>query len=211
MVLNKQIFIFLAALCLLFFSTNSFSQSEQKFNIETVTKPEQLPFLLVKDLSGKIIGKVIFGEDDQDAFSYKSALEFKIYHPRQLPSPLIVAVAATPGGSNTLYIIKLITVTNNQVKVLNDNGWQTLNEGGLSLDQEPDVVVWNTVWGEDESRPDPHRYGIQFYSWDGNRFILSKSLETKAKYKNYKKALREFNLNIKDLIRTDFDEFNYYH
>lgn len=173
-----------------------------------------IPRLVIKNKLCDLIGEVKIDNQDKEGFLGSSFLYFKTYSISGLPKPIIVAVVAMPGGSDTEFVTKVITVDKNKVELLNDDVWHTLIEGGLYIGYLSDkkvinAVVWNMVWG-DESHVDPHRYEIKIYDWNGKKFVFSKKLFTKNKYDSGESALKEFNINVKDMLFADFNQLNQY-
>ena len=69
-----------------------------------------------------------------------------------------------------------------------DSGLLThMLEGGLIVQpgkpgQPATLILYDFIWGDDESHADPHRYRAEWYTLKNGRFSLSKKRETKQRY-----------------------------
>ncbi|HEY3417698.1 MAG TPA: hypothetical protein VGM23_12510 [Armatimonadota bacterium] len=62
-----------------------------------------------------------------------------------------------------------------------------LLEGGLVIKtaaagQPATLILYDFIWGDDESHADPHRYRAEWYRWNGTSFQRTQSRETRRKY-----------------------------
>jgi hypothetical protein len=188
----------------------------QRYDFRTYGGQNVLPKLTIKNLSNDQTQIIQWGAEDRAAFYYQSVLYFKSYSLKKFPSPLIIAVAAAPGGSETLFVTKLLDVENGRAKVLNGAGWKTLIEGGLDIGHLTvnkkicDVLIWNPVLGNQEAHQDPHHYAISCYQWNNKKFYKVNEWLTKNKFYSFYEVLQEFHLQVTDRIAEDFPIFQQY-
>lgn len=83
-----------------------------------------------------------------------------------LPGPLVLAVAVSPGGSDTMFETSVIGAINRQIKVLTPEPLTNNIRGGVYVGDLGEgrgfgATVWNFLWEGDEVHYDPHRYQIK--------------------------------------------------
>ena len=145
-----------------------------KVNDVTVLAVEELgksPALLV--LKGnEIIYSAQFGEHfvATEEFAYtNSFLRFKSFNIEGLLSPILLAVAAAPGGSDEGFEIKIISEKDGKITLLNpDPIFITIQEGiflgYISSKYGHGMITWNFQW--DAAHYGPYKYEICIYRWD---------------------------------------------
>jgi hypothetical protein len=141
--------------------------------------------------------------------SLNPKLRFKVMHVKGLPDPMIVGVSVSPGGSDSTYEMVAVASVGGGLRELSRTDTDTFTteeEGGFYLGDLGHgvglgVVVWDFVWGYDESHVSPHQYEIKFYKWNKEtaRFEWNKVLRTPGKFSSDKAALRSVGLKFKDV------------
>jgi len=173
-------------------------------SVEEFQKPLKLLFLGPKN---KVVYSTTFSEVlNNDKFAYTNPfLRFRIYKLKGLPSPVIVAVAVSPGGTDFGYQIKIIGEKNGAITTLTHDSIDLTIQDGFYLGHintkyGNGMIIWKNIWGENESHYEPHRYQLQIYKWDsrGTSFQLIESFDTKNKFKHGCSALRAYQLPCKN-------------
>lgn len=218
MVLKKIIFPVLLALFIanLHAAEKNLQQETIRLNnenssISAIIKNEQPAELIIQNSKNKTF---IFGENTTP--NYPTSLHFKILHFNKVHFPVLVAIAAIPGGSNTLFITKIIRL-DMSLSIINAPSWETMiGEGfhifNLDKEQKISAIVWNIILGQSESHPDAHKYKITLYHWNGEVFEKFKEKETTEKYSSSQDALKELGFNsVHNDITTYFPQFYDYY
>jgi hypothetical protein len=113
-----------------------------------------------------------------------------------IPSPILVALAAFTGGSDTSFEIAVLRVKEGSVYELTDERLHATIQDALFLgtfDGAPGIQLLNFVW-ENEAHYDAHRYQAALYTWDGSGFRPSTTRETRRKHPDWRGATRELSL-----------------
>jgi hypothetical protein len=148
-------------------------------------------------------------------------LHFRVVRLRGLPQPLIIAVNASPGGSDTVFLTDLISSQNGQFRPLLDTPLQSTIEGGMLVAVLGRAtgsgialwdMVWGTwsgghglgdmVWGPAASRIDPHRFERRRFVWNNAESRPLPTLTTRGRYQQATAALRALGVAYPDLTLT---------
>lgn len=179
-----------------------------KVNDVTVLAVEEFgksPALLV--LKGKeMIYSTEFGEHFIAAkeFAYtNSFLRFKSFDIKGLLSPILLAVAAAPGGSDEGFEIKIISEKDGRITSLNPEPIFITIQDGIFLGYINSkygygMITWTFQW--DAAHYEPHKYEISIYKWDQKNmnFTLKKKFITERKFKEGCDALKHYGLRCRN-------------
>jgi hypothetical protein len=117
------------------------------------------------------------------------------------PSPLVLAVAVRPGGSDHGFESTLVGETNGALRVLTPRPLVNSIQGGVFVGElgkgyGPGMAVWTFVWGDDEAHYDEHVYTVQLYRFDRRSGLLRRaaSLRSRRKHRAAADALAELGL-----------------
>lgn len=72
--------------------------------------------------------------------------------------------------------------------------------GLFGKDSTPLVLVAKFIWAADEAHPEPHRYNVIKYSWNGQTFSNISSTKTKLKHSGGLEAFTELGYACKEDI-----------
>src|SRR3989442_7277195 len=110
---------------------------------------------------------------------FNGYIRLREIRPAGMPTPLLLAVAVTTGGSDSLFETALIGEVEGRVIDLWPRHWQTnilddLCVGPLGPNKSIGVAAFTFTWGGDagESHYAPHHYKMTLYQWQGSRFML---------------------------------------
>jgi hypothetical protein len=177
------------------------------------------PFLLYMfDEEDKVVYSTSFDTDGikPQKFEYANPfLRFRSFYLKGLPSPVVVAVLASPGGSDVFFRIRLIGEINGEITTLHPDIELSIQDGVYlgHIDKKYGygMVVWRFQWNE--AHYDPHKYEISIYRWDVKKraFVYQRTLTTRKKFKGGCRALKHYGLSCKnyrdEVIRPD-EEFS---
>lgn len=140
-------------------------------------------------------------------------LRFRVIEGMFPHSPLILAVAMSPGGSDCKYEGIVIGTVKGKLSLMTPKPVETLAEGGIYLGdlgngQGYGLAVWNFIWGPNESHLDPHRYKVALYRYDRthSRFVQLRTVESKERHSSDEEALSELSLPYGNLL-SNFPDF----
>jgi len=178
--------------------------------VTAIEKAGALPRLRMRAPGHKL--EVRFGRSDREAFRFRSLLRFKRFDLPFLPVPLLLVVAAAPGGSDTVFDAVLIGAPTGKLRVLTPQHWHTTLEGGLHLgplgaDRGSGVAVWNMLWNPGQSRLEPHRYEVQFYLWQRDHFATGEKRVTAGHHESWEGAAKELGVTELRNVLLDFEDF----
>jgi hypothetical protein len=135
-------------------------------------------------------------------------VRFRVQNVTGMPSPLILAIAIRPGGSDCRYAATIIGAVDGQLKVLTPDQLWSNAEGGfyvgdLGRRRGYGLVRWNFVWG-DEAHYQPHRYEVSIFRFDAaeSRFKLVQKTTSHRKYHTGEEWLAEMGLNCRNVLRN---------
>ncbi len=121
-----------------------------------------------------VLRVAFFGGERQ----FNGYVRLREIRPAGMPTPLLLAVAVTTGGSDSLFETALIGEVEGRVTDLWPQHWQMnilddLCVGSLGPKKPIGVAGFKFTWGGDpgESHYAPHRYKITLYKWQRNRLV----------------------------------------
>jgi len=149
--------------------------------------------LLAKKSGEILLTHTITAADDADILkptadqgpAFNPFLRFQVLQPACFHSPLILAVAVSPGGSDHGFWVAVIGAVEGKLAVLTPSNVLLQVQGGLYpgyLNKQLGCgfATWKFVW-DDGSHYDQHHYEVELYSWRGNRLLHQQSYESKRK------------------------------
>jgi hypothetical protein len=151
-----------------------------------------------------------------DEFAFTNCfLKFKIFEIKDLPSPIIIAMAVQPTGTDEWADVKLISEKNGKITELTPEPIKVTIQDGFYLGNinkqyGTGLITWNFQW--DAAHYEPHKYEIKIYQWDNKKicFILKNKFISNNKYESGCEALKENNLpcqNFRDeIIKIEGDK-----
>jgi hypothetical protein len=150
---------------------------------------------------------------DDDHPDMNPTLKFTVKRITGLPNPLVIAVAMNPGGSDDGWESFAVGAVNGRLQQLTFEHLQINDDGGFFFGNLGGGIglgaaQYDSVWGEDESHPPPHRYEIKLYKWNGRRFEWEKVLRTRAQYNCAHDGIRALGFHFTD-IRATFSDWAY--
>jgi hypothetical protein len=176
--------------------------------VEEFGKPPLLHFMTI---DRKVVQTIKFDSNivSIHEFAFTNCfLKFKSFEIKDLPSPLLIALAVQPTGSDEWADVKLVSEKNGKIAELNPEPIKiTIQDGfylgNINKQYGNGLVTWNFQW--DAAHYEPHKYEIKIYQWDSKKtsFVLKNKFITKKKYKSGCEALKEHGLpcrNIRDEI-----------
>lgn len=158
-------------------------------------------------------GKELFNEYCGRGDGFRVLLRFKVVRLEGLPGPLVLAVAMSPGGSDSSWEASVIGAAQGDIQRLTYERLTTSNQGGFFVGDlggglGPGAAAWCFIWGEDEGHYQEHQYEVTLYKWSAAqaRFRWHKTLRTKGEFDSGERAMRSLGLRFTDLRKT-FPEF----
>jgi hypothetical protein len=130
-------------------------------------------------------------------------LRFRGIRAKGFNSPLILAVAVAPGGSDHAFFGVVIGEIEGNLVVLTRPSLFTSVQGGFFLGYLNKhlgygLISWRFLWNEG-AHYDYHRYEIEFYKLKGNRFVRQRRYDSKRRYYgDGSEALRELGIKAFD-------------
>jgi len=165
------------------------------------------PFLTIENTERKVLKRIDFALKGVGAVDrYPSLLNLKVIYPEKEASPIIIAVASSPGGSDIHFETALIGFFNGEISELTPNHIESSSQDALCLEdprghQKIGFVFFNFIW--EDAHYDPHRYEASFYEWTANKLVQVSVKHTKKKYNDWKGAAAELGYYCRqDLIQT---------
>lgn len=161
------------------------------------------PLLTFRSTEGQVLKRIQFGAEK----GFYTDLNFVVENLPQISTPLLVAVAVRPGGSDNLFESTIVGSINGELRDLLPDHPTTNIEGAFCLGRfgrhsNLGVLVLNFIW---ENRPHyvAHRYQGTLYEWTGTVFQKQAVLETKQAYVFWQSAAKELGFNCKwDFIKA---------
>jgi len=168
-------------------------------------------FLLNRQ-TGKVLLDYVF-QDAEDVLKPQGDspitdpfLRFGVIRAAGLPSPLLLAVGVSPGGSDHGFWAVIIGEVSGQLKVLTQELFTHI-QGGFYLGYLNKklgygLVSWKFVW-DDGAHYDLHPYEVEVFTLQGDRFVRRQKYVSKKKYEdNGIGAVRELGISVRDLRRS---------
>lgn len=183
-----------------------------RVSVRVTEAPFALPRLeFLSGATNRVIRTVSLGTSDPRAYRPTEQLGVSLIEPfarfmvlesvEGFPSPLVLAVAVRPGGSDHGFETTLVGETRGALRVLTPRPLLTSIQDGvfvgdLGAGRGPGVAVWSFVWGDDEAHYDEHIYAVQLYRFDRRAGLLrhAASLRSKGKHRSGEDALAELGL-----------------
>jgi len=165
--------------------------------------------LVIADSSGHELKRVVFFlyGDRQ----YPVVLKFKVVKFQKLQDPIIVAVATTPGGSDTWYEVALIGIDNGKVIELLPIHLEANYLDALCLLDNPKFAKQGFVFLHFEgyeAHYAPHLYMVRYYELSQVRLQLLSATETHHRYDSWRGAAKELHYalqgNLLEEIAPDY-------
>jgi hypothetical protein len=160
----------------------------------TVIKP---PTLVFRSSAGRELKSIQFGAEDDDF----TEINFVVINLNKIATPLVVAVAVRPGGSDHLFQSAIMGSVDGEIRDLLPDHPTTNIQGAFCLGKfgkhlRPGVVVLNFIW-ENGAHYGAHRYQCTFYEWTGSVFEKRDVLETKLAYESWQHAAKGLGFECK--------------
>lgn len=138
-------------------------------------------------------------------------LRFTVQTLKGFHSPVVIAVAMEPGGSDDGWESFAVGLVDGSFAQVTFDHLRTNDDGGFFFGDLGNGIgvgaaQWNFVWGEDESHPPPHRYEIKLYKWNGRRFEWDRVLRTRVQLNCARDAVRALGFHFSDM-RASFSEW----
>ena len=156
---------------------------------------------MFQDKKGKILKKIDFKLYGTPADTlFPSILNFKAIYPDKNSTPLIIAVASSPGGSDIHFETTIIGFISGKIVELTPDHIDSSSQDALCL-EEKNFILFNFLW--EEAHYDPHRYEAISYKMTNDKLEKIETKQTKKKYKDWKGAASELGYHCgDDLIQT---------
>ena len=130
--------------------------------------------LIISQATGKVLLDYLYDESDDslkpraDGLATEPFLRFRVLHSKGFRSPLILAVAVSPGGSDDGFCGAVIGEVNGRLKALTAHRLYISIQGGfylgfLNRKFGYGLASWTFIWGN-EVHYDYHHYEIDIYS-----------------------------------------------
>ncbi|MGA3286129.1 MAG: hypothetical protein ABSD46_01740 [Bacteroidota bacterium] len=153
------------------------------------------PILVFRSSNRKELHRVEFNSVEK----WRSDVRFKVIKLPEFADSVLVAVAVSPGGSDSQYESTVIGILNGKIQDSFHEHLVSHNQGALCIEplshsDSTNIILWKELW-EDGAHYDPHRYSATVFNWNGLFFKQVKSLETKKKYPVWQDAAK--NLGFK--------------
>jgi hypothetical protein len=130
----------------------------------------QLPKLIIRNAAKKVFFQMEMGhayDPHPENFEHFATIRFKVLHISGLPDPLVMVVAAGPGGSDSSWEITLIGLVSGKIKRLWKQTKGLSNAGGFfvgDLGKGRGIGIAQWQWSPWQSSST--RYSIQLYRWN---------------------------------------------
>jgi hypothetical protein len=175
------------------------------------------PRLVFTNESGQNVYEAYVHSDweylDDDHSGLNPSLRFTVQNLRGITSPLVIAVAMQPGGSDNAWESFAVGVVDGRFAQLTFEHLKTDDDGGFFFGDlgngiGPGAAQWNFIWGEDEGHPPPHRYEIRLYKWNGRRFEWESVRRTRGQFNCARDAVNALGFHFADM-RANFTDWSY--
>jgi hypothetical protein len=176
--------------------------------------PAKLPRLAFLNGACHLVVSTVFGRPDPEAQGSdkpQHLLRFRTLTVAGMPDPVVLAVMASPGASDTEFETQIFARQGDGFRPLLARAAITPIEGGVFLgdlgtDLGPGFAAWHMAWRAGESHADPHRYTLLRWRWTGQGLASLPAVTTAKTYGNPEAALRELGVGYHDMTR-DFADF----
>lgn len=183
--------------------------------VKSIEQIGKFPKIVFSDVKS---GRILFQSSTRDRDGWLKPTDDEFTQPflrfREVRSPgfrtpLVMAVAVRPGGSDDAFYLTVFGEVNGKISRLVTPPIYTNVQGGFYLGYLNrrlgyGLVSWCFVWDESEIHYDSHHYSMEVYSLQDGKFRKVISSVSKRKYHppNAYRALRELGINARDLRRT---------
>jgi hypothetical protein len=162
--------------------------------VESVEQVGRFPQIVFTDLKNHaVVFRSAITDSDgwlkpTDEEFTKPFLRFREVRSAGFPSPLIMAVAVTPGGSDDGFSLAVYGEIDGKFARLTDKTIDTDIQGGyylgfLNKELGYGLVSWEFIW--DDAHYAPHRYFMTIYRLQGGKFRKVLSVRSRRKYDPY--------------------------
>jgi hypothetical protein len=150
------------------------------------------PLLVFHSSDGKELDRIEFNVVEK----WYSDVKFTLVKLPELPDSVIVAVAGSPGGSDSRFESTIIGVVNGRIQDLFPKHLFSNIQGAFCIERSSNsdstqIVLWKEIWGK-EIHYAPHRYCATVFRWNGSCFHQAKYFETKTKYPAWFDAAKKY-------------------
>jgi hypothetical protein len=194
-------------------------QAVAGFQVRALDAPgsAKLPRLVFLDGRCHPVSLTVFGRPDpetQGSDPPPHLLRFKVLSVAGMPDPLLLAVMASPGGSDTEFDTQVFAPEDGRFRALLPRAAISLLEGGIYLGDlgagiGPGFALWTMAWAPGEVHADPHRYTLRRWRWTGQGFEALPTETTQQRYGDPAAALHELGVAYRDMTQ-DFPDFAKY-
>jgi hypothetical protein len=131
-------------------------------------------------------------------------LRFRVLHPEGFKSPVILAIAVCPGGSDHGFWATVIGEVGGKLKVMLPQPVFANIQGGFYIGKLNKklgygLAVWTFVWN-DGAHYDDHPYETRLYTLQNEQLVFKEKVVSKRKYQgNGAEALKEIGIEAHDL------------
>lgn len=184
--------------------------------VEEFEKPLRL---LVLKRDRTLIYSKAFSDDyppQKESTPVNPFLRFKMLDIKGLPSPIVLAVAAQPGGSDINYELNLVAEKQGNITSINPLPIHLSIQDGVYLGHINKkygygMIVWKFEF--DAAHYAPHKYKISIYQWDRKTesFTLKKAFVTKKRFESGEDALKSYGLpseNFRNVVMLPEQEMS---
>jgi hypothetical protein len=185
-----------------------------ELRVEATEPAGKLPKLLISEnLSGHSIFSTNVGTQlvRPESGASKTILRFVVVDGPHPQSPMVLAIAMSPGVSDCGYkavVVGEISQTKHRMAVLTPDPVDASAEDGIYVGNLGNhegfgLAVWNFIWAEDEAHVDKHQYEVTLYRYEPtqSQFRFVRRLKSKGKYQSGTDALAELGLHYRNLMR----------
>jgi hypothetical protein len=156
------------------------------------------PLLILKSPKGKEIANIGFFKND---LHWYSDLHFTTVRIPEVPDSIIIAVAGSPGGSDSRFETTIIGIEEGKIRELIQSHLLSNIQGAVCLEKvknsdSTQIILWNEIWGM-ETHYAPHRYRATIFRWNGHVFAEVRYFETKKKYSVWQDAATKYHYHSK--------------
>lgn len=161
------------------------------------------PILMFQDVGGNILKTIKFklkgfGVDANTI--HPSLLNFKLIYLARDATPTIIAVASSPGGSDTHFETTIIGFINGRIVEFTPSHIDSSSQNALCVEGNK-FVLFNFI--DKEGHYDSHRYEVIEYKVTNSKLKKINMKQTKKKYESWKGAAAELGYQCgNDLIQA---------
>jgi hypothetical protein len=121
--------------------------------------------------------------------------------------PLLVAICASPGGSDHHFETTFISLSEARPIEVADHIRSSIQDaicfGRFTARRVPGFLEVHFIWGDDEVHYSNHRYEATLFLWNGSRFVKADHRETRRKHSSWAAAVGELGYSCRiDILRS---------